>query len=496
MADEHTRRADGDAPDPRRWRALTVCLIAGFMTLLDVSIVNVALPSIKVGLRASNSDLQWVLSGYALTFGLVLVPAGRLGDARGRRAMFMAGLLLFTVASAAAGLSPHPLWLTIARLVQGMAGGLLTPQVAGLIQQLFRGAERGKAFGLLGATIGISTAIGPLLGGAIIHAFGAHDGWRWIFYVNVPVGLLALPLARALIPGGEPARRREDLDPVGVALIGIGLVLVLLPLVEEQQWHGDRKWLLAVAGALVLAAFVGWEVRYRAAGRQAVADLALFQIRSYALGTALAVLYFAGFTSIFFTFTLYLQNGLGYSALVAGAAITPFAVGSAVTSAIGGRTVTTYGRPLVASGLVLVLAGLVGCYLGVRAVPGHSVALVTAGPLLVAGLGSGLVIAPNQTLTLAEVPVRGGGSAAGVLQTGQRVGTAIGIAAVGSVFFSTIVSSRGDWAAAFRDSVLVIGGFVLASLLVAAADLTIRRGRKAEATPPVVAAAAGARRAR
>ena len=461
-----------NSQDPRRWRALTVCLIAGFMTLLDVSIVNVALPSIRTGLHATSSDLQWVLSGYALTFGLVLVPSGRLGDARGRRMMFMVGLALFTATSAAAGLSPGAGYLVAARLLQGVAGGVLNPQIAGLIQQLFRGAERGTAFGLLGATIGISTAVGPLLGGAIINAAGASEGWRWIFYVNVPVGLAALPLAHRLIPPPEhQPQHGRSLDPVGVGLLGLGVVLLLLPLVEEQTWHGAAKWALLPVAALVLGGFVAWEHRYRQGGRQPVADLELFRVRSYGLGCALALVYFAGFTSVFFTYTLYVQQGLHYSALMAGAAVTPFALGSAVSAAVGGRTVDRYGRPLVALGLVLVVVGIAATWAAVEAVPGHAVGLVTAAPLLVAGIGSGLVISPNQTLTLAEVPVQGGGSAAGVLQTGQRVGTAIGIAAVGSVFFSTVAATHGHWASAFRDGLLVVLALLIVSLGIAVADL-------------------------
>jgi MFS family permease len=189
-----------------RWPALAVCLVGGFMTVLDISIVNVALPDIRGSLGASAGDLQWVLSGYALAFGLVLVPAGRLGDAHGRRMMFMIGLAMFTLTSALAGVATGPLWLIIARFAQGLASGTLNPQVAGLIQQLYRGAQRGRAFGLLGAVIGISTAIGPLLGGALILAGGATDGWRWVFYVNVPIGLLALPAAWKLLP---PARERD-----------------------------------------------------------------------------------------------------------------------------------------------------------------------------------------------------------------------------------------------------------------------------------------------
>ncbi|WP_067465219.1 DHA2 family efflux MFS transporter permease subunit [Actinomadura macra] len=454
----------------RRWRALSVCLVAAFMTLLDVSIVNVALPSIRDGLHASDAGLQWILSGYALTFGLILVPAGRFGDARSRRAVFMAGLALFTASSALAGIAPGIGWLIGARLVQGVAGGILNPQVAGFIQQLFQGADRGRAFGLLGGVIGIATAVGPLLGGALIALAGPDEGWRWVFYVNVPVGLAALVLAWRLLP--EPIYgERQGLDPPGVLLLGAGVLCVLLPFVQEQQWHGALKWLLVLAGGVLIAAFVLWE---RRTGTPMV-DLGLFRLRSYALGAAIALLYFAGFTAVFFIFTLYLQNGLHYSALEAGLAITPFAVGSGVAATIGGRVVSRYGRPLVAAGLGVVVVGLVAAWIAVELRPGGGVGWATALPLLVAGIGSGMVISPNQTITLSEVPYTEGGSAAGVLQTGQRVGTATGIAAVGSVFFATVAGTRGDWAAAFRHGLVVILGFVLAALGAAVVDLVTGR---------------------
>ncbi|NYD44138.1 EmrB/QacA subfamily drug resistance transporter [Actinomadura luteofluorescens] len=461
----------------KRWQALSVCLVAAFMTLLDVSIVNVALPSIRAGLHASDAQLQWILSGYALTFGLVLVPAGRLGDARSRRAVFMSGLALFTVASAAAGLAPTILLLVLARLVQGVAGGILNPQVAGLIQQLFRGAERGRAFGALGAVIGIATAVGPLLGGGLIAIAGSAEGWRWVFYVNIPVGIAALFLAWRLLPAPVYGQR-QGLDPLGVLLLGAGVLCVLLPLVQEQQWRGALKWLLIPAGAALLVAFAAWERR----ARTPMVVLALFRLRSYTLGTAIALLYFAGFTAVFFIFTLYLQNGLGYSALGAGLAITPFAVGSGVASALGGRVVSRFGRHLVAAGLCLVLVGLGAAWLAVELRPGAGVAWATAAPLLLAGLGTGLVISPNQTITLSEVDYTEGGSAAGVLQTGQRVGTAMGIAAVGAVFFATLAGTGGEWAAAFRRGLIVVLGFVLAALVAAVADLAAGR-RPVSAAP-------------
>jgi EmrB/QacA subfamily drug resistance transporter len=467
---------------------MSVALVAGFMTLLDVSIVNVALPSIRAGLDLSSGELQWVLSGYALTFGLLLVPAGRLGDARGRRAVFVAGLAVFTLASAACGLARSDLELIAARLVQGAGAGVLNPQVSGLIQQLFRPAERGRPFGLLGATIGVSTAVGPLLGGLLIGVFGPDDGWRWIFYINVPIGVAAMVLGWRYIPA-RPAggRRRESLDPVGVVLLGAAVLLLLLPLVQEREWPGTTKWLLTAAGLLVLAGFTVWERRFGRHGTPVV-DLGLFRVRSYALGALIGLLYFAGFTTIFFIYTLFLQNGLGYSALQAGLAVTPFAVGSAVAAAAGGRVVNRYGRRLVVTGLALVLAGLIATAVVLHFVPGHDAGWAAALPLLVAGIGSGLVISPNQTLTLSEVPVERAGSAGAVLQTGQRIGTALGIAAVGAVFFAELAGNGGSWGLAFRTALLVTIGFVVVALAAAVTDVAAPRRTRRPDRPPVGAA--------
>ena len=479
---DEPRTPDGEAGqgDPRRWKALAVCLVAAFMSLLDVSIVNVALPSIRSGLGASESNLQWVLSGYALAFGLVLVPSGRLGDARGRRNAFLFGLALFTASSAVAGFAQSPSWLVAARLAQGVGGGFITPQTAGLIQQLFRDEERGRAFGFLGTTIGLSTAVGPLAGGLIIKLFGPEEGWRGVFFVNVPIGIVAMLLAVRLIPHRQRSReekQRQDLDPVGVLLLGLAVVTLLLPLVEERQWKGPAKWAMFPLAVVLFAGFLLWERRYGARGHQPVIALELFRLRSYSLGAAVALLYFAGFTSVFFIFTLYLQNGLGYSALMAGLAITPFALGSATGAAIGGKVVNRLGRPLVAIGLALVTVGFVATIVAVALEPGRNVAWATLVPLLIAGVGSGFSISPNQAITLSQVPSAGGGSAAGVLQTGQRVGSALGIAAVGAVFFSTVASSGGDWAKSFRTALVVTTIFVAAALLLACADVVAGRHR-------------------
>lgn len=470
------RRLAQDGSDPRRWKALAVCLVAGFMTLLDVSIVNVALPSIEQGLGASTSDLQWVVSGYALTFGLVLVPAGRLGDATGRRRMFVVGVVVFGVSSLLCGLATSSALLVAARLLQGIGGGLLNPQVSGLIQTLFRGSERARAFGMLGATIGISTAVGPITGGVILSLLGAEAGWRWIFFVNLPVAVAAVVLALRWIPAAEPregARRRPELDPVGVVLLGAGVFALLLPLVEGGRGSTSSVpgWVAAI-GAALLALFVLWERRYTAAGHTPLVDLRLFRLPGYASGAVVATVYFSGFTGIFFVLTIYLQQGLGYSALLAGLAVTPFAAGSAVMSAVGGRLVTRFGRSLVTWGLVVVVVGLVATDVVLSTVEGPRTGWYAALPLLLAGLGSGMVISPNITLTLDEVPVERAGTAGGVLQTGQRIGTAAGIAVVGSVFFAT-VDDGGSWAAAL--ALRVATALVVLSLVASLADVWLRR---------------------
>src|SRR5690625_14208 len=250
------------------------------MSLLNVSIVNVALPSIRIGLDASEAELQWIISGYALSFGLVLVAAGRLGDARGRRSMFVLGVVLFAGSSILAGAAPDPSWLIFARLVQGVGSGFINPQISGLIQELFQGAERGRAFGSLGAVIGISTAIGPVLGGTIIELVGPDAGWRWIFLVNIPIGVLAIVLSYRYLPRPQKAADGRDLDPVGVVLLVTAVLAVLGPLVNGGTMRAiELIWL--VVGAALMWIFVRWERRYQARGRAPMVDLNLFRMRSY-----------------------------------------------------------------------------------------------------------------------------------------------------------------------------------------------------------------------
>ena len=458
-------------PDPRRWRGLVICLVAGFMTLLDVSIVNVALPSMQNGLGASAADLSWVVSGYALTFGLVLVPAGRLGDQHGRKWMFLLGVGLFTATSALCGAAPTATLLVAARLLQGMACGLLNPQVVGMIQFLFRGKERGRAFGFFGAVVGISTAIGPLVGGLLLQAAGTQDGWRWVFYVNLPIGIAAIIGGWRVLPRDKPSGGRQSLDPVGAVLLGLGIVGVMYPLIEAEEGGANAHWWLLAIGAALLAAFVTWEVRFARRGHPPLINLKLMRNHGYAIGIGIGLLYFAGFTGIFFVMTLFYQRGLNFSPLAAGAAMLSFAIGSAVSAGVTGRYVFRFGRALIVFGLVLVALGLAGTALLVTYYTGDHSGLLNSIPLLIAGIGSGIVISPNQTLTLNDVPPAEGGTAAAVLQTGQRIGSAVGTAVAGSLFFGALTSTRGDFHASAAQALWGSAVLVGVALLAGIADL-------------------------
>ncbi|MDS0137788.1 MULTISPECIES: MFS transporter [unclassified Amycolatopsis] len=467
-------------PDPRRWKALAVSLTAGFMGLLDVSIVNVALPSMQAGLHASSGGIRWVVSGYALAFGLVLVTGGRLGDAFGRRNMFLGALAAFVLTSALAGAAPNELTLVIARLAQGVAAGMLTPQNTGLIQDLFRGAERGRAFGMFGAVVGISTAVGPILGGAIIALFGAEDGWRWVFYVNVPIGVLAFALALRLLPRSEKKqlRIRSEIDFVGIGLLAVAVLGVLLPVVESDQGGLARLWWLFPVALVFGVVFVRWEHSVVRRGRSPLLDTRLFTgTPGYAAGAAVGALYFCGFAGIWLVFAMYFQQGLGYSPLQSGLSVTPFALGSAVSAAVAGRLVPRYGRRLTVTGLAMVAAGLLGVALLAELVPPSASGWAFALPLLFAGVGGGMVISPNTTLTLECVPVRMAGVAGGALQTGQRIGTAIGTAVLASVF--GLVLGRG-YPVALTVALGCAAVLTCGALALAVAELRARRHRASE----------------
>lgn len=423
----------------RRWQVLAVVVTGFFMTMLDTTIVNVAIPSIQAGLHASYESAEWVVSGYALAFGLTLIPAGRLGDRFGRRRLFLLGLAGFTLASLLCAIAVSPAGLVVFRVAQGVMAGLLNPQILAVVQVTFPPRERGKAFAAYGATAGAGTALGPLLGGALISAGLGGLTWQPIFLLNVPVGAVALIAAWRLLP--ESTGRGGNLDPVGIALITAALLLITYPLVEGPS-AGWPAWAIAVLTAALpaLGAFACWQHRRIRAGQPPLVDLRLFRNRAFAAGTGFAVAYFAGFTSVFFSLSLWLQAGLGRSALDAGLTILPFAAGSLAGSSASAVAARRLGPAVLQAGTAMVIAGLAGTLVTIHlkgpGVPG----LLLLPSLAFAGIGSGLSIAPNTNLVLARVPVRDAGMAGGVVNTAQRAGAALGVALVGIVLFGSLSS--------------------------------------------------------
>jgi EmrB/QacA subfamily drug resistance transporter len=420
------------------WRAVSIVLVGAFMALLDTTIVNVALPTIRTGLHASPASLEWVVSAYALAYGLTLVPAGRAGDRFGHKPLFLIGLTVFTLASVACGVSQNQGEIVAARAVQGIGAGIFYPAIAATIQLSFTGSQRSKAFGVLGATIGASTALGPVLGGVIIAGAGAHDGWRWVFLVNLFIGAVALPMAAWQLPRAR-SRIRRGFDPVGLGLLSGGLLLLLIPLVEGEQ-AGWPVWCYVCFGGCVVAfaLLAWWEVRAERTHGDPLLKPSLLAESSFSAGAIFAVVYFAGFTSVFFTISIMWQEGLGRSALLTGLVIVPFSFGSLASAANSDKLSARLGRMVLVTGCTMVGIGL-----GLAALVVHLTAPLPdgwylVGPLLFAGLGSGMVIAPNQDFVLAQVPRQEAGTASAILGTAQRLGSAIGIAVIGTVLFGTL----------------------------------------------------------
>jgi len=457
------------------WRAVSIVLVGAFMALLDTTIVTVALPTIRTGLHASPAALEWVVSAYALAYGLALVPAGRAGDRFGHKPLFLIGLTIFTLASVACGLSQNQGEIVAARAIQGIGAGTFYPAISATIQLSFTGPQRSKAFGALGATIGGSIALGPVLGGLIIAGAGAHDGWRWVFLVNLLIGAVALPMAAWQLPRAR-SRVRRQFDPAGLCLLSAGLLLLLIPLVEGQQ-EGWPAWCYACFGGCVVAfaLLAWWEVRAERRGKDPLLKPSLLAQSSFSAGAIFAIAYFAGFTSVFFTISILWQEGLARSALMTGLIALPFSFGALVSASISDKLSARLGRMVLVIGCAMVGIGLALAALVVHLTAPVPGGWDLVGPLLLAGLGSGMVIAPNQDFVLARVPSQEAGTASAVLGTAQRLGSAIGIAVIGSVLFGNLNFHPGPnaVAAAFSHSSQLallanVGFIVLALILVLA----------------------------
>jgi EmrB/QacA subfamily drug resistance transporter len=439
------RHASAAAGDRSRWLALAVVLAGTFVILLDATIVNVAIPSIQQSLRASYGAIEWVVSGYALAYGLLLVPAGRLADRYGHKRLFLIGLAGFTLASALCGTARTPAQLVGWRVLQGVMAGLLNPPILAVIQLAFPPRERGKAFAWYGAVAGVSTAAGPLLGGLLI-SWNLH-GWDWrpIFLLNVPIGVLALVAAGRLLPSSRG--RGGDLDPVGVALVSAAMLLLTYPLVEGRDAGWPAWTFVSLALAVpVLGACAAWEVARVRRGRAPLVDVRLFANRSFTAGVGIGLAYFAGFISLLFVLSLHLQIGLGRSALAAGLTLLPFALGTFAGAAVSDPLAHRLGRRVLHLGTAIAMAGIAGLIVAVHRDGGAISGLDLLPWLALCGIGSGLVLAPNVEIVLAGVPRHDAG-AGGVLNTAQRLGQALGIAVVGVVLFGALGSGAGHAAA-------------------------------------------------
>ncbi|WAX58086.1 MFS transporter [Jatrophihabitans cynanchi] len=454
-----TARAGRPATD---WRPLLVVLVGTFMTFLDFFIVNVALPSIHDELHAGPDAVQLVVAGYGLAFAVGMISGGRLGDLYGRRRMFALGLALFTLTSAACGLAPNADVLVVARVLQGVAGALLTPQVLAIVSAVYTGAARAKAFAAYGFAMGIAGVLGQLLGGALISADFAGSGWRGIFLINVPVGLVALAAVR-VIPESRGARERLDL--VGTELITLALAAVVLPLVEGRE-HGWPMWtwISFAAAPVLLGVFVVHQLGRRRAGRAPLVNLALFADRRFSLGSLAGLTFGLVPAGFFFVLALYLQQGRGFSALFSGVVFAAVGVGYFAAMLLAQPLAARFGRQVLAAGAIAVAAGC----LVLADVAAASTSLELLPGLALIGFGIGLVLVPLSAEVLSEIDPADAGAAAGVLATAQQVGGALGVAVIGVVFFEAL---SGGVTHAFTVSLYALAGLTAATALLVQARL-------------------------
>ena len=436
------RRAARDARTESTSVGLTLAIImtATFVQLIDVSIVNVAIPSIQRELHASSAEIQLVVAGYLLAFAMTLITGARLGDIYGRKRLFLIGMTGFTLASAACGAAPTATALVVSRVVQGAFSALMYPQVLSVIQVSIPPRERGRAFGILGAVIGLATILGPVVGGLLISADIGGSTWRSIFYVNVPIGILAVSGAVYRLPDSK-APDAPRLDIPGAVLATIGVFLLVYPLVQgRQDWWPVWGWAMLAAAAPVFVTFALYERARSAADRFPLVHAALVKDRSFVSGSLLVLVFFAGLPAFFFTLSQYLQLGYGFSALVAGLTVFPFAAGNIVTSVLSNRAANRLGTRVLTIGAAVVIVGVAGTLAVVHAVGTDLQAADLTGVLVVGGLGLGFFLPPLTNLILAGIHSRAAGAASGVLTTVQQVGGSLGVALVGVVFYGVLSS--------------------------------------------------------
>ncbi|CAM5667289.1 DHA2 family efflux MFS transporter permease subunit OS=Streptomyces alboniger OX=132473 GN=CP975_14755 PE=4 SV=1 [Streptomyces alboniger] len=414
-------------------------MTAAFMDLVDVTIVNIAIPSIQRDAGASFSQIQWITAGYSLAFAAGLITGGRLGDIHGRKRLFLIGITGFTVASALCGFAANPEMLVASRILQGAMAALMVPQVLSIVHATFPAHERGKVFGLFGMVVGLGAISGPLLGALLTEWNILGLEWRPIFLINLPVGIAGLILGRKFITESK-APRALKLDLVGVVMVTLGLLMLLYPLTRGRELGWPVWGHVTMAGSLVVfGALVAYERRKTARDGSPLVELSLFRVKSFAAGIAVQTVFGVVMGIFFLVWTLYLQLGLGWSELRAGLTGVPFSI--AVSAAAGisvQKLVPRFGRKVLQAGALTMAAGLL-VYLweadryGTAIAPWQMVL-----PLVVMGVGMGLIVAPLTDAVLSGVPREHAGSASGLINTVQQMGTALGLGLVSVVFFGVI----------------------------------------------------------
>jgi len=427
------------------WLVLLVVSLGFFMTLLDLTIVNIAIPNMITKLNASLDDVLWVINAYALVLAVLVITTGRLGDLIGPRILFMSGVAVFTLASAACGAAPSPGWLIGFRAVQGLGAAMLMPQTLTIITNTFPPERRGAAFGIWGAVAGVATIAGPTLGGLLVSAFD----WRWIFYVNVPIGVIVLLITPILIPDVRLGRKHR-FDVLGVLLASAALLAICYGLVEGQKydWGTITSFisipLILGVGVVLLAIFLVYQRMTQ--DREPLVPFALFRDRNYAVVNGVSCMLAIGMMGIFLPFTIYLQSVLGFSALKAGLAMAPASLLSMFVAPAAGRlTDKIGGKYILMSGLLLFGFGM--GWLALVASPSSTWPEFLA-PLIVAGFGMGCVFAPLVTTAMRNIQPQMAGAASGVLNTIRQVGLVIGTAAVGALLQNRLVSEMTSQATA------------------------------------------------
>ncbi|MBP1851329.1 MFS transporter [Rhizobium halophytocola] len=485
-----SRPADAHAY-PQRWAALGIMMLANFMNLLDVTIVNVALPSLQQRLKADSSQIEWVVAGYVLVFALGLLPFGRLGDLKGKKEIFVFGVGAFTLASALCGAAVNIEMLVLSRFIQGAGAAIMTPQVLAIAQVMFPPKERAAAFSLFGLSAGLASVSGPIIGGWLIGLDVLGLGWRPIFLINIPIGMIAMAGGLALIPH-IPTRPGLRNDFGGIALAAAGTFCIIFPLIEGRGFGWPWWCFVMIAAAFAFfVAFYLWERHQRRTDGPQVLPISLMRNRNYVIGAVMTAVYFSSLPGFFLVFAMYLQKGFGLTPLQSGQTTVPFSLGILIASLVSGRIGAIAPRIRIVVGVLMVACGMVLLRQEIMGFTDAVDRMALLPWLGLSGLGMGIAIAPMFQVVLAGVPPQDAGSGSGALQAFQQMGSVFGIAIVSEVFFGSLQRALGEGKGehqAYADSLataLIYNFVAYALVLIAVSMLRARPGSETVAAPPL-----------